>query len=134
MRTRLDRKGKKVLLSDLESSIPKVIARLKEFNYINDDKILENFFEYRLKSKPQGRYFFLGEMRRRGIPVDKAAGEWEKRRINEVELANKLLLSKAKKYYAFDAFTRKKKIATFLAGRGFSPETVWNILDKLRTC
>lgn len=132
MRTRLDRKGKKVLLSDLESAIPKVIARLKEFNYINDDKILENYFEFRLSSRPQGKYFFMNEMRRRGIPLDKATFEWEKRGINEVDLAQKLLSVKGKKYSGFDPFTRKKKIATFLAGRGFSPETVWNVLDKLR--
>lgn len=133
MRMRLARKGKKVNLCDIESAIQRVIDRLKEFNYINDDKILENFFEFRLNARPQGKYFFLNEMRRRGIPVKKAENEWGKRRVNEIDLAKKLLASKRKKYADFDVFTRKKKIATFLAGRGFSPETVWNVLDKIRS-
>ena len=40
--------------------------------------------------------------------------------INEVDLAQKLLSVKGKKYSGFDPFVvRKKKIATFRAGRGF---------------
>ena len=130
MRTRLDRKGKKVLLSDLESAIPKVIARLKEFNYINDDKILENFFEYRLRSKPQGRFLFLGEMRRRGIAKEKAAAEWDKKQVDEQELAKDLIKKKERQFRGLDKYARKKKIATFLASRGFGADTIWGLMDS----
>ncbi|MEK7523787.1 MAG: RecX family transcriptional regulator [Patescibacteria group bacterium] len=126
--TRLKRRGEKVKLPDLEQTVAQVMLRLTELNYINDDKILENYFEYRLAAKPVGRYFFLNEMRRRGISSKKAAAAWDKRRIEEKSLALALVESHNRQLAGLPLLKKKKKIASLLASRGFSSDVVWGIL------
>lgn len=114
-----------------EGAAEKVISRLRELGYIDDKKILENYFEYRLQSRPQGKFAFLHEMHRRGIPFEQARGEWEKRGVEEKPLARALVEKRSRLFAKMPLVLRKKKIASLLAGRGFSPETVWGILDEL---
>lgn len=113
-------------------TIARVMARLGELKYLDDNKILENCFEYRLKIRPQGKYAFLQEMKKRGISVERARAEWEKRGIKEEELALDLLSSKRKQLgmSGLSTIARKKKIAAMLASRGFAPGVIWGILDK----
>lgn len=126
---RLNRRGLKVKLPQIQAAIKKVLERLRELKYLDDDKILENYFEYRLKSRPQGKFLFLHEMHRRGIPFEKARAEWEKRDIEEKPLALELLKKRERQLKGLPQVLRKKRIASLLASRGFSPETVWGILE-----
>lgn len=127
---RLTRRGLKVKLAALHSAVIKVINRLKELKYLDDDKILENYFEYKLPAKPQGQFAFLHEMRKRGISIDIAKEAWSKRNIDEDELAQVLVNSRKAKFVGLSSLLRKKKIASLLASRGFSPDTVWRLLDR----
>lgn len=129
--TRLKKRAEKVKLLDLEQNITRVMARLKELSYLDDDKILENYFEYRLTAKPVGRYFFLNEMRRRGISSKKAAAAWDKRHIQEKSLALALVESHNRQLSGLPLINKKKKIASLLASRGFSGDVVWGILGDL---
>lgn len=127
---RLKRRTAKLKISEPENLIKKVIERLKELRYLNDEKILEDYFEYRLKTRPQGKFLFLHEMHRRGIPFEKAREEWEKRDIEEKPLALELVKKRERQLKGLPQVLRKKRIASLLASRGFSPETVWGILEK----
>lgn len=127
---RLKRRAIKIKLPQCESVIKKVIKRLRELNYVDDDKILENYFEYRLKVRPVGRFRFLQEMYKRGIPFERARSEWEKREIDEEQLALDLIQAKKRQFKGLSAILRKKKIVSLLAGRGFSSETVWGVFGK----
>ncbi|MBI2453805.1 regulatory protein RecX [Candidatus Peregrinibacteria bacterium] len=114
-----------------DPAVLKVLARLKELDFLNDGKILENYLEYRLKNRPVGKFLFLREMHRRGIPFEKSAEEWEKRGIQEGELAADFVQRRARKFESMPLALRKKKIGTLLASRGFSADTVWDVLGKL---
>src|SRR3989338_10498351 len=81
--TKLTKRGEKYNLPAFEDAAKRVMARLTELNYLNDSAIITNHLEYRVKARPQGRYGFLFEMRRRGIDSKKAAAEWDKKRIDE---------------------------------------------------
>jgi regulatory protein len=118
-------------IPDAEKTIQKVLERLKELRYLDDGKILEDYFEYRLKTRPQGKFLFLREMHRRGIPFEKAREEWEKRDIEEKPLALELVKKRERQLKGLPPVLRKKRIASLLASRGFSPETVWGILEKV---
>lgn len=128
--TKLKKRSEKVKLEDVPNLVAKVITRLKELNYLNDDQILSDYFEYRLRARPHGKFSFLHAMHRRGIGFETARAAWEKRGVEEAPLAIALLEQKKRKLEKLPDVLRKKKIAQLLASRGFSPETVWGILDK----
>lgn len=130
LRKRLLRRAAKLKLPDAETCTKKVVARLKELKYLDDSKILENYFEYRLKSRPQGKFLYLHQMRRRGIPFDAAKLEWERRKIDEETLAREVLEKKRSAWAGLPAVLQKKKAAQFLASRGFAAETVWSIIGS----
>lgn len=126
-------RGKKLKLSGLDAAVKKVIKRLRELKYLDDDRILNDYFEYRLKSRPIGKFLFLHEMHRRGISFEKAKQAWEKRDIDEEPLALQLLESRKGQWgkEKLPTVLRKKKIIQLLTSRGFSPDIIWGLIDKV---
>lgn len=124
-------RGKKLKLSRLDAAVKKVIKRLRELKYLDDDRILNDYFEYRLKNRPVGKFLFLHEMHRRGIPFEQAKQEWEKRGIDEEPLALQLLESRKGQWgkEKIPAVLRKKKIIQLLTSRGFSPDIIWSLVS-----
>lgn len=129
MLSRLGRRADKLHLKGKAGATKQVIARLRELQYLDDQKILADYFEYRLKSRPVGKFGFLHEMHRRGFSFERAKLEWEKRGVDEGTLAQALLEKKRKELDRLPEVLRKKKIMSLLARRGFSPDTTWRILD-----
>ncbi len=126
-------RGKKLKLTGVDGAVKKILERLRELKYLDDARILSDYFEYRLKSRPVGKFAFLHEMHRRGIPFVRAKQEWEKREIDEEPLARGLLQTKGRLWEKekMPVVLRKKKIVSLLSGRGFAPDTIWGILDKV---
>lgn len=126
-------RGKKLKLIGLDAAVKKVIERLRELKYLDDDRILNDYFEYRLKNRPVGKFVFLHEMHRRGIPFECAKKEWEKREIDEEPLARTLLETRGKLWNKekMPVVLRKKKIIQVLTSRGFSPDTIWSIIYSM---
>lgn len=129
---RLERKAKKEKVDEKKQRpvIEKVLGRLAELGYVNDEKILEDYFEYRLKSRPEGKFSFLQRMHRRGIPFEQARKVWDHRGIDEEALAQELLEKKAEKFSKMPSVLRRQKMVRLLASRGFSPETVWKMVER----
>lgn len=126
-------KAKKLKLEESVAGplIEKVLRRLEELNYINDTKILENYFEYRLPNRPAGKFLFLNEMRRRGISQDEAKRVWDEKKVDEQKLAESLLEKETRRFKGLDAQTKKKRLAGLLARRGFQANIIWDALEKL---
>lgn len=131
MQEKLVRRAGKSGAFGTDDFVLKAMGRLAELGLINDAKILENYFDYRLATRPVGKFLFIHEMHRRGIPIKEASAEWEKRGVSERELAKNFLAKKQSKVAGLPSFLRRKKTAQLLAGRGFSPETVWHTVDAI---
>lgn len=131
LNTRFFKRGKKLKLENLDKAIPQIIKRLKELDYVNDGKLIESYLDYKLHARPLGKFAYMIEMRRKGISAQAAGEAWDKRGIKEEELALNLLKNKAKRFQCLKPLVRKKKIAALLAGRGFNPEIIWRILEKV---
>ena len=116
-------------LPDAPALIERVLARLHELKYIDDDRILQNYFEYKLAFKPVGKYRFLNDMRRIGIPKVKAINAWESKNVDEEALALQLLEARKKRFVGLKGQDRKKKIVSLLGGRGFAPDVIWKVLE-----
>lgn len=126
-------KAKKLKLEEntVEPLIEKVLHRLEDLNYVNDAKILENYFEYRLPARPSGKFVFLNEMKRRGISLDEAKRVWDEKKIDEKILAEEFIAEKIKRFACLNTQTKKKRLAGLLARRGFQANIIWDALEKL---
>jgi len=122
-----------VQLPDLEGDqvVARVMARLLELGYVNDDKIIDNFLDYGLSAKPVGKFYFVNKMRKKGIAGDKVKNAWAAREIDEYKLVKELLQSQSRKFEGLDTQKRKKKVANFLAARGFSADVIWKAVGQI---
>ncbi len=90
-----------------------VIAKLKTYGYIDDQKYAQSYIESRLRSKPRSQKLILLELKRKGITT-------EYRILNtDYELAQKALEKKKN-------LKTREQAMRFLASRGFS----WDIIEK----
>mgnify|MGYP001609566569 CR=1 FL=1 len=95
--------------------IDEVIDKLKDLDFINDDKFANEFIAARSSNKPKGKKALVIELARKGIKV-------EDLEIDEKELAKKALERKK--------FKDKDQIQRFLYSRGFSWETIIGIIGS----
>ena len=120
--------------------IEQVLQRLRELNYINDDRILENYLSFTLPARPLGKFGFLQKMRQRGIDYAQAELAWNTMNLDEEVLAHQLVENRLKRLSSSTKGSKKeqllaqrKKLANFLAGRGFSPSVIYEVVDGLFT-
>jgi regulatory protein len=91
----------------------KLLKRLKQLNFLNDEEFAQWLIEQRARLKPKGKRALRQELRQKGIKpeiVEKAL-----QAVNEVVEAKKIV---AKKKLAAE------KMAALLVRRGFSWETI----------
>ena len=113
--------------------IQQVIEKLKELNYLNDRDFAMDLIE-RKTSDNKGKRLLQQELFKKGIigeTAEKYIAEYFKEHsIDEDELAWYALEKRMNKYKNIDKHKACQKIRVFLLGRGFSYETVTNILEK----
>lgn len=131
MEKKLMQRSRRLHIAKPEKDISSVLKRLSVLKYIDDEKILEDYFEYRLKARPQGKFAFLHLMHRRGIPFEKASAAWDNYRIDEEKLASELIEKTERRFVKLPKVLRRQKLARFLASRGFAPDIVWRIIETV---
>lgn len=113
----------------LESSIERVINRLKELNYIDDRAFAKTFVEH---SKKSGRRALAYKLRSKGITdedIDLAL-ENESDELQE-EKATVLAQRQLPKYAELTDFEKKKKLNAFLFRHGFTWDIISAVIEKL---
>lgn len=131
MMKKLEQRSAKLKLPDAPALCQKVIIRLKELNYINDGRMVDDYFQYRLKNRPEGRFAFLQYARKKGISLELAKEQWGREEPDEIVLAEQAVLAKKRQLAGLPLQKKKQKIAQFLARRGFKADTVWKIIAKI---
>lgn len=113
------------------AEVDRVLSRLLELNYLNDQRLAERLARSLADSgRGVGRRLVL-ELRKRGIPADLAAeaATASGAETDELTVARGLL---ARRYPTFlpDAEPReRRRVMAFLQRRGFSLATVWQLLN-----
>ena len=120
-----------------EDVISRVIKKLKEQKYLDDEKFAEAWVLDRINLQPRGSFMIKMELKEKGVASEiiekKLAGllPFEK----ELEMAEKLFDKKMKIIKAGDAKLSKEKVyqkmANFLRGKGFAGEVVRRVMEKL---
>lgn len=114
---------KELQKEDLENIISKVLLKLEEYKYIDDEQFARIFVSSRIKNKPKGKDILTLELQSKGIKKDLAI-----QIVNElVEDEYSLLVNTFKKKFKEESitFNDRKKI-DFLRRKGFN----WDLIEK----
>jgi len=98
-----------------ELEVEDTLAKLKELDFINDEKFAKEFIAARSHNKPKGKKALIIELARKGIKMQDLE-------VDEKALAQKALERKS--------FKNKEQIQRFLYSRGFSWETILGIIGS----
>lgn len=102
-----------------EKIINAVIFSLKQQKLINDDKFVAWWVETRSYFRPKGTYALRAELLAKGISKDTIDKYFEEEKIDEPELAKKVLLKKERILGGLNSEERFKKSISLLLRRGF---------------
>lgn len=113
-----------------EAILEKVLKRLLELKYLDDDQYAKDYISERVRFKPKGEYVLIRELKLKGIPGELSKKILEESPIDEFEMAMNALRKKERIWDKFPAPKKKEKAYRFLSARGFSPDTIYKIVDK----
>lgn len=123
-----DKLKKKGFANDL---IAEVIKDLKRVNLLNDYEFASAWIRDRISNKPRGKTLLKQELWKKGIKeeiIEKVLREYFEDEEVELNLAKKLLEKRKKRYENLDKNVAKRRMMSFLLRRGFSYETVKEVL------
>ena len=123
VRRRLERQGYD------DTFIQPTIARLKELGLVDDAEFARLWVDNRDELRPRSRRLIQMELRQKGLSrdiIERATGS-----VNETEAAYRAAEKKAKSLLADDYDTFRKRLAGYLARRGFGYETLASTIERI---
>ncbi len=129
-RTRKEVRGKLRQRGHREEVIEETLDSLTDLGYLDDAAFARDWCRYRLEARPLGVRGLRQELFEKGVPPDLAEEVLREafENVDETELARRLATQRAEK--GFDTQTAKgiKRMRDFLLRRGFSIESVNEVL------
>ncbi len=113
--------------------IEAVITFLKENNYLNDLRYVENFVRIKVEVKPQGEKKLKFSLKRRGVSDDLLNTFFLNEEIDEETAAKEALSKKWQKFSQLEHQKQFEKAARFLAARGFSYGIIKKTIAELQS-
>lgn len=115
------------------SLVNKVIDRLTELGYIDDDKFVSWWIDQRNTYRPKGNRLLIQELKAKGIESRYFTSDRKQNNIvsDELENARRAIQKKIALWKRLLPLARKKKIYDFLARRGFAGSTIFRIIDEV---
>ncbi|MEO0005412.1 MAG: RecX family transcriptional regulator [candidate division WOR-3 bacterium] len=123
LKERLEKKGYSPVV------IARVLERLKELGLADDEKLTKDYVEERIRIGHKGKWRVKQELLKRGVAKEKVE-QALKDAPDETEAAMMVLEHFLPRYQRLDEETKLRRIYGLLARRGFSPETIKNVLLK----
>ena len=114
-----------------EKEIAAAIERLRDQGYVDDEAFARYWLEQRAQFRPKGTFALKSELRAKGIDariVDEVVGAGER---DETAIARAALAPRLGRWSALDERERKTKVQAFLRQRGFSFDTIDEVLASL---
>ena len=107
--------------------IEKIINKLKDKNFLNDEEFTKWWVEQRTKFQPKSLRVIKIELKQKGISQDLIGSIIQ----NDLERAKELVRKKLPRYQNLDKNKLYQKLGGFLARRGFDYETIKESIDGL---
>lgn len=121
--------GKKAPLEIIE----KIIVKLKEHNFINDEEFAKWWIEQRTNFKKISLRFIRMELRQRGINdeiIESKFSDLKHEIVSDLDRAKQLVKVKIEKLKGLSRQEVYKKLGGFLARRGFDWDTIKQSIDE----
>jgi len=129
IRRYLQKKIKKIHYS--LNDVDKVVDKLKEMGLIDDKNFIDIYVNFYLKNNPKSEKLLTLELRKKGINSDLITDYFSKNKIDEEEIAYKLLKKRWSRFLKLKKEERLKKAVDFLLRRGFSFFLARKTVEKL---
>lgn len=117
-----------------QATIEKIVEKLKEQRFLNDEEFTQWWIEQRTRFKKKGWRAIVFELKNKGISEDiikhqelKVKSDDRELERDERELARELIQQRIKRYQGLSKEELYRKLGGFLARRGFD-------LDIIRAC
>ena len=114
--------------------IEKVISKLKEKRFINDEEFARQWIENRNRFKPRSLRLIKLELKQKGISeeiVEKIIFNDEFLISNDLEQAKRLVEKKIGKFKGLPKQEIYQKLGRFLASKGFNWDTIKKSIDDI---
>jgi regulatory protein len=137
VRDRLKIKYQKSNIKNLTLVIDKVIQKLKEQGFINDEEFTKWWIEQRTKVRPKAIRVITLELKQKGISneiIESLLSKdvpLEEQVSNDLELANKLIEKRIERLRNSSKQEIYQKLGSYLSRRGFDWETIKQSIDEL---
>ncbi|MBI2622882.1 MAG: RecX family transcriptional regulator [Candidatus Levybacteria bacterium] len=116
-----------------ENIIDKVIEKLKEQKFTNDEEFTRWWIEQRTNVQPRSMRLIKIELRQKGISneiIESRIKNQESGR-DDAELVKKLIEKRLSKYKGLEKRELYQKLGRFLASKGFDWETIKKSIDEV---
>ena len=112
--------------------VREALERLRRERLINDRKYAEEFVRARMQARPRAGSRMISDLLARGIPLTLAKEVVAEvmPKTDEIPLAREFVRRKQAQYAGLDDDTRWRRLAGMLARRGFSYDTIREVLGK----
>lgn len=114
--------------------IEKVIKRLKEKNFLNDLDFTKWWIEQRTKFRPKAERVIKLELSKKGIAknlIEEVFSDETLENISDLDKARKLAIKKIERLKGVETAKVYEKTVRFLATRGFTWDTIKEVVDQL---
>jgi regulatory protein len=108
---------------DWETLYGKIIDRLKEYKYIDDEAFARMFVNSRLTNKPRGKSVLIGELLSKGIDKELAIQVCNELVEDELDILDKAF---KKRYKEEKLDLKNTKMVSFLMRKGFN----WDLIER----
>lgn len=112
-----------------EEVVDATVARLYEYNYLDDEAFARSWLGDRERFKPKGERAIRYELKQKGIADDIITLVLEE--LNEDESAWLAVQPKLERWIILDEQTMKKKMMGFLGRRGFSYDAIRSVVEQV---
>jgi regulatory protein len=113
-------------------TIEKVVEKLKEQKFLNDEEFARMWIESRNRSKPRSQRLLAVELRRKGISdeiIESRIMNHQSSGETDLDLAKKIVETKIEKLKHLERNEIYKKLGGLLARRGFNWDTIRHAID-----
>lgn len=110
--------------------VDKVLARLEELKYLDDEQYAADYITTRIKLRPRGQFLLARELKIKGISSEIIKKKLTEQNISESEIAKNALEKRIRQWEKLPDQKRREKAFRFLSARGFAQDAIYKAINS----
>lgn len=115
-----------------EATIEQVLAKLRDWHYVDDEDFARRWIENRSAHRPRGSRLLAQELKGKGIAQDVMTEALDEADLDEGADALALARQRARQLHDLEPAVRERRLTGFLARRGYGFDIIRPVLETLR--